>query len=115
MNAEVAAATLCNLEKQLTLLNALLTTTLLAVIITFAAAGCKSLQEKTKRSIRNPAQESNKNKGEMVLCISTSSTSCHAEQLDIAYPSRELINFATCTTTTPVQRASTDKGQLVLF
>lgn len=115
-NVEFASATLCSLEKQLTLLTALLTTTLIAVITTFAVAGCKSLQEKRKRvlfSLNSPAQESNKGKGELVL--HSSSANCRAVQPGISYFSNELVKYCTsCTIIMPIQTVSVDKGELVV-
>lgn len=115
-NAEIASVTLCSLEKQLTLLTALMTTTLLVVIVIFAAGGYKSLQQKRKRvllSINSPTQESNKDRGEMVL--HNSRASCHAVQPGISYFSNELVKYCiNCTTIMPVQRVSVDKGELVV-
>ena len=115
---EVVAATLCSLG-QLPLLAALLTTLLIATIVALAVAvvtGGKSLQKTRKRvlpSLNNPVEESSRDKGELVLPIST--TSGHAVQKDISYFSREPAKYSTSiTTTTPVQRVSMDKGELVV-
>lgn len=107
------AATLNNLDQQLSLLIGVLLSLLIAVIIAFAV-GCKSLQEKRSRclplSLKSPAEERCKNKGELVL--HSRSTSGYAV---ITYLSRdELINCASCTTITPVQTVSMDRGELVV-
>ena len=121
---EVAAATLCSLDQQLPLLAALLTTLLIAAIVVLAVAmvtGCKGLQEKERiLSLLNspaeessPVEESSRDRGELVLPISTASS--HSVQADISYFSREPVKYCTSiTTTTPVQRVSVDKGELVV-
>ena len=117
---EVEAAILCSLDQQLSLLAALLAALLIATIVTFAVAataGCKGLRQKRERaqvSVECPAEESSKERGEMVLPIST--TSSHTVQSDISHFSRELAMVKYCTsvtTTMPVQRVATDKGELV--
>lgn len=114
-NIEDAAATLCSLDQQLSLLTAILTTLLLAVLIALAVAavvGCKGLQEKRSRhwSSSSPAKESSKEREEMVLYSSTTSP---AVEPAVLYLSRGLVNCTRSITTTPVQRVSDDKGEMV--
>ena len=114
-SAEAPSATLYSVEKQLTLLTALLTTTLIAVIAAFVIASCKSLQGKRRvlLSLISPAEESSKDRGELVVPIS--STSGLAVQSDNLYFSKEMVKYTTSITPTmPVQRVSTDKGELVV-
>lgn len=113
------AATLHHLEQQLSLLTGVLLTLLAAVIISFAVARCKSLQEGRNgfppQSLKAPAMEICKGGGELVL-HSKSTWSSGREYASMAHPPGELINLAaSCTTTiTPVQSQSTDKGELVV-
>jgi hypothetical protein len=118
---EAVAATLCSLDEQLSLLAALLTTLLITAIVAFAVAaafGCKQWQEKRERiylgSLESPAEESGRERGEMILPVS--STSGHAVKSDILYFSRELVKYCTSITTTmPVQTESVDdEGELVV-
>lgn len=114
MDPSSVASTLDNLDQRVLLLTAMLMCLLIAVTISFAVAGCKSLQEKRSRclppSLKSPAEESCKNKGELVL--HNRSTSGYAV---ITYLSRdELINCASCKTITPVKTVSMDKGELVV-
>ena len=98
-SVEVATATLCSLDQQLSLLSALLTTQLIAVIVALAVTGCKSLQEKRERVLlllNSPAEESSRDRGELVLPIS-STTSGNAVQADISYFSRELVKYCSRT------------------
>ena len=115
---EATAASVCSLEKQLTLITALLTTLLTVTVIALAVgavAACnKSLQKKRNiciSSLKSPIQENSRDRGEMVAFNS----SHYAVQPDIADLPRKLASYTSIITTTPaVQRVSTDNGELVV-
>ena len=114
---DVIAATVCSVEKQLALLTALLSALLTTLIVGFAVAAvlaCKSsLQEKRNSDLlplKSPVQANSKDRGLMVLHRGGSS---HALQSDFSHLSQEQVTCTTSITTMPVQRVSTDRGELV--
>ena len=118
---EATAASVCSLEKQLTLilitalLTTLLTVTVIALAVGAVAACNKSLQKKRNicvSSLKSPIQENSKDREEMHMVASNSSH--YAVQSDIADLSRKLASCTSIITTTAVQGVSTDNGELVV-
>ena len=111
------AATVDKLDQQLSLLTGVILSLLVVVIVNFAVAGCKHLQQNYRSRclpplLKRPAKESCKSRGELVVHRRSTSRYMYVKT---AHLSRELINctYHAAITSTPVQTVSTDKGELV--